>query len=170
MSDVQFTSIRKKQAQRVLRNIKITGKQNIIIHLKGKFTPKPNWSEIKEPTRRRRASLTVCKYLFSFPRYFISKFQTSLRGGRHDSHFLNRNETKMTSQLQYRKQEEILSLDNSRIQEHGHFKSSGIIVFLNSNQKKLITLLPWQPKKQYSPFDLAAETAIMVYMGSISNI
>ena len=71
----------------------------------------------------------------------------------------------MTSRLQYRNQEEVLSLDNSGIQEHGHFKFSGIIVFLSSNQNKIITLLPWQPKNQYSPFNLAAETVIMVPYG-----
>ena len=83
---------------------------------------------------------------------------------------MNRNKAEMTSQLQYRNHEEVLSLDNSGIQEHGHFKFSGIIVLLSSYQNKVITLLPWQPKKQYSPFDLAAETAIMVHMESISNI
>ena len=30
--DVQFTSVRKKQALRLKRSMKITGKQNIIIH------------------------------------------------------------------------------------------------------------------------------------------
>ena len=114
--------------------------------------------------------MTVCKYLYSFSRYFILKFQISLHGRRHDSHFLNRNEAEMTSQLQYRNQEEVLSLDNSGSQEHGHFKFSGIIVFSSSNQNKLITSLPWQPKKQYSPFNLAAETVIMLHMESISNM
>ena len=31
--------------------------------LKGKFTQKESWSEMKEPTKTRRTPLTVCKYL-----------------------------------------------------------------------------------------------------------
>ena len=114
--------------------------------LKGKFTQKLSWPEIKESTKRRRAHLTVCKYLFWFSRYFVLKFQISLHGGLHDSHFFNRNEAELTSQLQYQNQEEVISLDNSGIQDHGHFKFSVMIVFLSSSQNKLITLLPWQPK------------------------
>ena len=31
--------------------------------LKGKFTQKESWSEMKKPTKTRRTPLTVCKYL-----------------------------------------------------------------------------------------------------------
>ena len=73
----------------------------------------------------------------------------------------------MTSQLQYQNQVEVFSLYNSEIHEHSQFKFSGIIVFVSSNQNKLITLLPCQSKKQQSPFNLAAETAIIAHMESI---
>ena len=76
----------------------------------------------------------------------------------------------MTSQLQYLNQVEVLSLYNSEIHEHSHFKSSGIMTFFSGNLNRLITLLPWQPWKQYSLSNLAAETAIMAHMESISNM
>ena len=44
------------------------------------------------------------------------------------------------------------------------------VVFLSSNQNNLTTLLPWQPQKSQIPFSLAAETAIMAHMESISNM
>ena len=72
----------------------------------------------------------------------------------------------MTSQLQYQNQVEVVSL----FHEYNHFKFSGIIVFSSSNQNKLIALLPWQPKKQHSLFNLAAETAIMAHMESNLNM
>ena len=96
--------------------------------------------------------------------------QISLHGRRHDGHFLSGNEAQMMSQPQYGNQEEALSLYNSETHEHTDFKFSETIVFLSSNQNKLITLLPWQPKKQYIPFNVAAETAIMADMQSISNM
>ena len=75
----------------------------------------------------------------------------------------------MTSQLQYRNQVEFLSSYNSEIHKHSLFKFSGIIVFVSGNQNKLITLLPWQPQKQRSPFDLAANS-YMAHLESISNM
>ena len=79
-------------------------------------------------------------------------------------------EAQMTSQLQYWNQVEVLFLYNSESHEHSHFKFSGIILFLSRNQNKWITLLPWQPKKQYSSLNLAAETAIIAHVESISKI
>ena len=77
----------------------------------------------------------------------------------------------MTSQLWYQNQMEFLSSITPEIHGHSHFKFSGVIVFLSSNQNKLITSLPWQPKKtQQIPFNLAAETAIMTHTESISNM
>ena len=76
----------------------------------------------------------------------ILKFQISLHRRRRGSHFLNGNEAQMTSQLQYQNQVEVIFLYNSEIHEHSQFTFSGIIVFLSSNQNKLITLLPFQPK------------------------
>ena len=43
--------------------------------------------------------------------------------------------------------------------EHHCFKFSEIILLLNSSQNKSITLLPWQAKKQNSPFNSEAETS-----------
>ena len=117
--------------------------------LMGKFTQKASWSEMKELTKRRRTPLTICKYFFQSSRYFVLKLQISLHGRRHDSHFLNGNEAKVMSQLLYRNHVDVLSLYNSENHEYRHFKFSGIIVFLSSNQNKLITLLPWQPKKPH---------------------
>ena len=62
------------------------------------------------------------------------------------------------------------SFYNSENHEHNRFKFSGIILFFSSNQNKWITLLPWQPKKQYSPLNLAAETAIIAHVESISKM
>ena len=76
----------------------------------------------------------------------------------------------MTSELQYRNQVEVLSLYKSEIRKHSHFKFSGIIVSLSSNQNKFIILLPWQPKKQHRPINLAVETASMACMESILNM
>ena len=100
-------------------------------------------------------------------RYLILKFQIFLHRRRHDSHLLNGNKAQMMSQLQYQNQVEVFSLYNSEIHKHSQFKFSGIIVFLSSNQNKLITLLPCQSKKQRGPFNLAAETAIIAQMESI---
>ena len=36
---------------------------NIKTRLKGKFTQKESWSEMKKPTKPRRTTLTVCKHL-----------------------------------------------------------------------------------------------------------
>ena len=76
----------------------------------------------------------------------------------------------MKSQLQYSNQVEVLFLFNSENHEHARFKFSGILLFLSSNQNKQAMLLPWQPKKQYSPLNLAAETAIMGHVESISKM
>ena len=100
-------------------------------------------------------------------RYLILKFQISPHRRRHNSHFLNGNKAQLTSQLQYQNQVEVFSLYNSEVHKHSQFKFSGIIVFLSSNQNKLITLLPCQSKKQHGPFNLAAETAIIAQMESI---
>ena len=80
---------------------------------------------------------------------------------------MNGNETQMMSELQYQNQVEVFSLYNSEIQKHSQFQFSGIIVFLSSNQNKLITLLPCESKKQHGPFNLAAETAIIAQMEPI---
>ena len=80
---------------------------------------------------------------------------------------MNGNETQMMSELQYQNQVEVFSLYNSEIHKHSQFKFSGIIVFLSSNRNKLITLLPCESKKQHSPFNLAAETAIIAQMEPI---
>ena len=103
---------------------------------KGKVHPKTSWTEMKEPTKTRRTPLTVCKYLFYFSRHFILKFQISPHRRRHDSHFLNRNEAQMTSQLQYQSQVEVAFLYNSENHGHSGLKFSGMIVFLSSNQNK----------------------------------
>ena len=78
-----------------------------------------------------------------------------------NGNFLNGNEIQMTSQLQYQNQAKVCSLCNSEIHKHSQFKFSGIIVFVSSNQSKLITLLACQSKKKHGPFNLAAETAII---------
>ena len=75
----------------------------------------------------------------------------------------------MTSQLQYSNQVEVLFLYDSENHKHTRFKFSGMILFLSSNQNKYTTLLPWQPKKQYSPLNLVVETAIMGHVKSISK-
>ena len=80
---------------------------------------------------------------------------------------MNGNETQMTSELQYQNQVEVFSLYNSEIHKHSQFKFSAIIVFLSSNQNKLITLLPCESKKQHGPFNLAAETTIIAQMEPI---
>ena len=46
---------------------------SFLLDVKGKFTQKASWSEMKEPTKTRRTPLTVCKYLFLFSRGFILK-------------------------------------------------------------------------------------------------
>ena len=76
----------------------------------------------------------------------------------------------MTSQLQYSNQMKVLFLYNSKNHEHTRFKFSGMILLMSSNQNKQTTLLPWQPKKQYSPLNLIAETVIMGHVESISKI
>ena len=45
-----------------------------------------------------------------------------------------------------------------------------MILFRSSNQNKKTTLLPWQPKKQYSPLNLVAETAIISQIESVWEI
>ena len=79
---------------------------------------------------------------------------------------LNGNAAQMTSQMQHKNQVKVLSVHKSENHEHTYFKFSGIIVFLSSNQNQLITLFPWQPNKEQSPFNLAAETAIKNYYRS----
>ena len=76
----------------------------------------------------------------------------------------------MTSQLQYSNQVEVLFPYNSENHEHSRFKFSGMILFLSSNQNKYTTLLPWQPKTQYSPLNLVVETAIMGHVELISEM
>ena len=80
---------------------------------------------------------------------------------------MNGNETQMMSELQYQNQVEDFSLYSSEIHKHSQFQFSGIIVFLSSNENKLITLLPCESKKQHGPFNLAAETAIIAQMEPI---
>ena len=59
-----------------------------MVSLKGKFTQKESWSEMKKLTKTR-------------PRLVLEIFHFNVpHGRRHDSHFLNGNEAKMTSQLQ----------------------------------------------------------------------
>ena len=44
------------------------------------------------------------------------------------------------------------------------------MLFLSINKNRQISLLPWQPKKQYTPFNLAVETAFMAHAESISKM
>ena len=76
----------------------------------------------------------------------------------------------MTSQLQYSNQVEVLFLFYSDNHKHSHFKFSEMMLLLSSNQIKLTTLLTWQPKKQYRPLNLVAETAIMAHVEAISKM
>ena len=100
---------------------------------------------MKEPTKTRQTPLTVCKYLLWFLEIFHFKV---LHGRRHDNHFLNGNEARMTSQLQYGNQVEFLSLYSSEYHEHKNFKFSGIALLKGSNQNKQIALFAMETKKK----------------------
>ena len=95
-------------------------------------------------------------------RYLILKFQISLHRRRNE---WKRDPNDVRTAVS--KKSGSLSLYNSEIHKHSQFKFSGIIVFLSSNQNKLITLLPCESKKQHGPFNLAAETAIIAQMEPI---
>ena len=77
-----------------------------------------------------------------------------------------KNDAQMNSQLQYWNQVELLFLCNSEKDENSRLKFSRILSLI-SNQNNWNTSLLWQPKKQYRPFSLAGETAIMTHTESI---